>query len=455
MHIFRKRPSSSFAKVQRDSLNYDSPDKGFEPDFSNYAHQWAQYAPFFSVEGEDGGLSNEVPQDCQINFVQLISRHGARYPTTSKGKKLQALIDKIQKGATLSGDAAFLKDYKYELGTESLVSFGQQELVNSGIRFVQRYPELSSGNEPFIRSTNSQRVMESANEFIKGFQQARGQPTTGSSVPTIGTVVANKAGTPNTLNHATCDKFEQTYRDYAKAAKKAYLPIMMPSIRTRLKDMIQNVDLADNEILELMEMCSFETVAANADASTMSPFCDLFTESEWSEFEYVQSLVKWSAFGHGNPLGPTQGIGYLNELYARLTDTPVKNIASIDQNLVNAKNFPLGRAIYLDFTHDNGMIPIFSALGLYDVELDKTKMQSPADSGGFSSSWVVPFAARAYIERMECCEDSYIRLIVNERVVPLKGCDVDDLGRCSEEDFLENTLAWARADGNWQQCYTK
>ena len=394
-----------------------------------------------------------MPEDCQINFVQMISRHGARYPTEKRGKKYQAVIKKIQANAVLSGDATFLKDYEYTLGTASLIPFGKQQMVNSGIRFVERYGDLVANNEPFIRSTSAARVIDSANAFIRGFQEARDQPTTGPEVPSIGTVLINDAGN-NTLNHATCPRFERTYHELAKQSKNAFLNVMMPSIRERIKTSIQNVDLSDNELLDLMEMCAFDTIAATDTASKVSPFCNLFTEPEWVNFEYVQSLTKWSAFGHGNPLGPTQGIGFLNELYARLTGTRVRDATSVNFTLDNdEKHFPLHRAIYLDFTHDNSMIPIFSAMGLYNEKLEAQRYQTPEESGGFTSAWVVPFAARAYIERMECCEDTYIRLIVNERVVPLKGCQTDDLGRCSEEDFLENTLKWARSNGNWKDCY--
>lgn len=478
-----KYPSPRAPRLARAGKICDSPKEGYQCFLPN-SHLWAQYAPFFNVESEDkDSISNEIPQGCQVDFVQMISRHGARFPTKGKGGKYQTLLKKLKDKATLTGKAAFLKSYEYTLGTESLVPFGEQELVNAGIRFNERYSELSSNNEPFIRSTSSERVMKSAKKFVEGFQNARGRSTTGNNVPTIGTILSNEAGFKNTLNHNTCDKFESTYGQLKHDGMDSYVENMMKPIKTRLaKEAIKEVDLSDTEVLELMELCGFDTVAASDQANKLSPFCTLFTDDEWEDYNYSQSLAKYYAFGNGNPLGAAQGFGFLNELSARLTGDPVKDATSVNHTLAkDPKRFPLGRAIYLDFTHDNGMIPMYSAMGLYNQTLSKTKFQTAADSGGFSLSWVVPFAARSYIERMTCCPEenapvdeeeeeedeqtsskrgddtsdlSYIRLIVNERVVPLPNCNSDELGRCRQKDFIEKTLALARSNGNWQDCFS-
>lgn len=435
---------------------------------------WAQYTPFYSTESESvksegKPLSNEIPQGCQVDFVQMISRHGARYPTIGKGTEYKSLMHRLQNKATFSGKAKFLKDYKYKLKEESLVPFGEQEMVNAGIRFHERYPDLSSDNEPFIRSTDSERVMKSAQKFVEGFQTARGRSTKGANVPKIGTILFNKPGNPNTLNHKTCDKFEETFRELKHEGMDGYLEnVMMPTIRPAIETMIKGVDLTDRDIYHLMELCSFETVAATPKADKKSPFCDMFKDGDWKHYDYVQSLGKFYAFGHGNLLGPTQGIGFLNELVSRLTGEEVKDETCVNHKLAkDPKTFPRDRALYFDFGHDNGMIPIYSAMGLFKKKLSKTEYQTAADSGGFSLGQVVPFAARGYIERMTCCneddtsvdeteekgkhDESWIRLIINERVVRLPKCKHDELGRCRQKDFIDGTLEWARSNGNWKK----
>src|SRR5271163_1956016 len=51
--------------------------QGYEcqPEISHY---WGQYSPYFSVPSE---IPADIPNDCQVTFVQVLSRHGARDPT--------------------------------------------------------------------------------------------------------------------------------------------------------------------------------------------------------------------------------------------------------------------------------------------------------------------------------------------------------------------------------------
>lgn len=76
-----------------------------------------------------------MPPDAEIVQVQMLSRHGARYPTT--GSDVQVLAERIANASTSGefnpkGPLAFLKNWKYELGSNILVPKGRQELFDSG-----------------------------------------------------------------------------------------------------------------------------------------------------------------------------------------------------------------------------------------------------------------------------------------------------------------------------------
>ncbi len=118
--------------------------------------------------------------------------------------------------------------------------------------------------------------------------------------------------------------------------------------------------------------------------------------------------------------------------------------------------FPLDAALYADFSHDNSMTSIYAALGLYDATapLSNTTRQSADDLHGYSASWTVPFGARMYVEKMTCAgaRDELVRVIVNDRVVPLQNCGADALGRCKLASFIDS-LGFAREGGRWEQCF--
>ena len=73
---------------------------------------------------------------------------------------------------------------------------------------------------------------------------------------------------------------------------------------------------------------------------------------------------------------------------------------------------------------------------------------------GFSCAWTVPFAARAFFEKMQCrgVDEEMVRVLVNGRVVPLESCGGDQMGRCTLSRFVES-LSFARDGGRWDQCF--
>lgn len=102
------------------------------------------------------------------------------------------------------------------------------------------------------------------------------------------------------------------------------------------------------------------------------------------------------------------------------------------------------------------MSSIFSALGLFNATtpLSNTTMQSSQLTNGYSASWTVPFAARAYFEKMSCANstEELVRVVLNGRVLPLEFCGADELGRCGLGAFVDN-LGFARAGGMWEKCF--
>lgn len=342
-----------------------------------------------------------------------------------------------------------------------MTAFGEAQMVDSGTRYYQRYRELGQDENPFIRASGSPRVIVSAELFIDGFHKAKmadPHATEKDNQGTVSVIITEGPHSNNTLDHGRCDRFEDTdiYSDIEREFGTTYLP----AIFDRLDADLPGIYLTAQEAVYLMDMCPFHTVALSPDASIKSPFCDLFTLDEWKAYDYHKSLEKYYRYGAGNPLGASQGVGFVNELIARLTSTPVSDTTSVNMTLDrNPETFPLNRTLYADFSHDNTMVSIYTALGLFNSTspLSPSKIQSPEETNGYAASWAVPFGGRAYIEKMVCqdapdANEEYVRILLNERVVPLHGCPVDALGRCRLRDFVEG-LSYAREGGDWETCF--
>ncbi|KAL8814883.1 MAG: hypothetical protein Q9223_005933 [Gallowayella weberi] len=435
----------------------DTPDEGYQcqPQLS---HSWGQYSPFFSVPSE---ISAAVPDKCRITFAQVLSRHGARDPTASKTKVYNATIQKLKSNVRqFSGKYAFLERFQYTLGADELTLFGQQEMINSGIEFYNRYEKLTKKNTPFIRASGQERVVESARNFSQGFHQAKtSDKRVDSDYPYPILTIPEGDGFNNTLNHDLCTAFEdgQPYSSIGSKAQQIFLSTFLPNITIRLNSDLPGANLTATDTINFLDLCPFTTVASPVGA--ISPFCDLFSIDEWKRYDYYQTLGKYYGYGPGNPLGPTQGVGFVNELVARLTGKAVNDRTTVNQTLDGSNvTFPLGQALYVDVSHDNDMTSIFSALGLYNSTppLSNTSVQSTSATKGYSAAWTVPFAGRAYFERMKCTgqKEEFVRILVNNRVIPLETCGGDRLGRCTLSKFVES-LSFAANGGRWDLCFAK
>lgn len=440
------------------NLSCDSVQDGYAC-ATDISRSWGQYTPFFSVPS---AISADVPVGCSLTFAQVLSRHGARDPTEHKSEAYQALIKKIQTNTTAYGAGfEFLQRFSYTLGKDELTEFGEQELYNSGVKFYERYETLAANSTPFFRASDQNRVVQSAKNFTQGFHMARtasiGQDD--ESFPYNITLVSEEDGSNNTLSHGLCSRFEEGAIDeIGDNAKSKWAAIFVPTIQTRVNENIPGANLTIEETLFLMDMCPFVTVADAA--GTPSQFCALFTTDEWISYNYYQSLDKWYGYGPGNPLGPTQGVGWVNELVARLTNTSVVDHTNTNTTLdSDPVSFPLGLPLYADFSHDNDMTSIYSALGLFagTDDLDMGARKDLNGTNGYSAAVTVPFAARMYVEKMICqdtgIEKEMVRVLLNDRVMPLDGCNSDALGRCSLANFV-NSMTFAQSGGLWDTCFT-
>ncbi|KAJ4294823.1 hypothetical protein N0V88_005057 [Collariella sp. IMI 366227] len=428
--------------------------------FPALSRSWGQYSPYFSVSSD---INAGAPKGCKLTFAQVLSRHGARAPTLGRAVYYAALIERIHEVVKIYNPGYdFLKTYNYTLGADQLTLLGQQQMVNSGLKFYHRYHPLARKSIPFIRAGGQQRVVDSAMNFTQGFHSALlvdKKSTAPRKFPYDMVTIPEYPTSNNTLHHSLCPAFEDgIYSNVGQSAQATYLTRFAPPITARLNLNLPGANLTDAHTVALMDLCPFNTVALPTGA--LSPFCHLFTHSEWQSYDYFQSLGKWYGFGPGNPLGPTQGVGFVNELLARLTQSPVEDYTSSNSTLDgDERTFPLDRTLYADFSHDNDMMTVLGALGVYDElapeGLDKNVRHGPGESDGFAASWAVPFSSRVYVEKMRCeghGEEEMVRVLVNDRVVRLGRCGGDERGLCKLGKFVES-MKFARDGGRWGECF--
>ncbi|EIN11007.1 acid phosphatase [Punctularia strigosozonata HHB-11173 SS5] len=401
---------------------------------------WAQYSPYFA-SGD-----YEVPKGCRVTQVNLIQRHGARFPTSGPGQQIQSAISKLQSVSDFKDPRLnFLRDYVYDLGTNDLVPFGALQSFESGQQQFKRYSALvSSRNLPFVRSSSSDRVISSASNWTAGFASA----SHGKFPPSISVVLDEAAN--DTLDDNMC-----TNAGSSNPQTNAWLAVFAPPITSRLNTAAPGANLTDIDTFNLISQCAFDSVAH----SKTSQFCALFSTSDFAGFEYSGDLNKYYGTGYGQALGRVQGVGYVNELIARLTGKPVRDHTQTNSTLDSSPmTFPLNRTIYADFSHDNQMTAIYAAIGLFNqstVGVGNLNATKPDLRRTWVASMLVPFSARMVTEKLQCgtVGKEYVRILVNDAQQPLEFCG-DGSGMCRLDAFVASQ-AYARSDGegDWEACF--
>lgn len=131
----------------------------------------------------------------------------------------------------------------------------------------------------------------------------------------------------------------------------------------------------------------------------------MFTEDEWSGFESTLDQEYYYDYAWGNPTGRAQGIGYLQELLARLTNQFITSSnSSVNSSLTNnTRDFPPGQKFYADFSHDDIIISVLTAASVdYFRDPPSLTEYPPNPDRHFIVSHLTPFAAKLVTEVIGC-----------------------------------------------------
>jgi hypothetical protein len=134
--------------------------------------------------------------------------------------------------------------------------------------------------------------------------------------------------------------------------------------------------------------------------------------------------------------------------------------------------------MYVDFSHDNLMVAVFAAMGLFNQTngpLDTTKITKDRT---WIASKLVPFSGHMTVERISCSthspsfaasrsrpmrwwnfmtgvertdydyqgKEEYVRIFVNDARQPLEFCGAGEDGMCKLREFVDSQ-EYARNDG--------
>lgn len=449
-------------------------DRGF-----NMKQNWGSYSPYFNSGVRFEGISKTapageytLPRNCTYKQVHVLHRHAERFPAGSTVLRMREVARKLKSMTRppAGGQLAWIETWEYTLGKEQLVGAGVGSMFDSGARFwgthgrllygapdairwnrtLNKFANGTARPRPLLRATDQERIRDSALAWAAGFfnlynrapapvqavevDRENSEPEYSLLLQpeTVGSnsSLAGYFGCPATETEAY-----KTIADRTAEWDKIYLA----NAAVRLQKLLPGYDnLTAREVVGFQDLCAFETAAYG-----QSAFCRLFTQQEWRGYEYHSDLKFYYESGWGShKIGPASGLPWLQELHARLAGQLITEAANgVNVTLDSSpETFPLDQPFYLDVTHDSIIISVLSAL-----QFDWIKQELPTSRilvpRSFIVSRLTPFAARLYVEVLGCGDGDFVRLKLNERLLPLgdlEYCPERDDGLCPFGDFLKS-----------------
>ncbi|TPX47233.1 hypothetical protein SeMB42_g03405 [Synchytrium endobioticum] len=360
-------------------------------------------------------IVNNPPSECVLKQVQLVSRHGTRYPTADWLPSFYQLSNYLARHHdTLKETSPYLANWTMPFNaSDELTQTGRAELDGIATRLRLRHGVWMSSlldadsaetlqRRIIVRAANKSRVVESAEVFTNALfaQEAR--------VHNISMEILDRKHDADLVPHESCKAFKAIHSNISSAdggsqfrtvayplrqkrgkspeAGKFILetfPLMADKLSRKLRIPV-SLDL----FISMLEMCGNEVAIFNF----YDGFCKLFSTTDYRKGdesgdldinEIADDLRSYYEYGYGAQINQDM-------MCSLVTDIFESAFHLADEN-----------PLILRFTHAETMLPLASALGLFHDEHPLTADYHPPERV-WKSSFVAPYSSNLQLEVYDC-----------------------------------------------------
>ncbi|KAG9156182.1 hypothetical protein Leryth_015589 [Lithospermum erythrorhizon] len=424
------------------SLPINSADKAF-----NVRHHLATVTRYKDVNDiADSFEGSKLPDQCVPIHLNLVARHGTRAPTKKKlrsfedlATRLEVLLHSAKEQQSLGKIPAWLwgweSPWKGKIKGGELISQGEDELYDLGIRLRKKFPELL--NEEYhpdvysIKATQIPRASASAVAFGMGLFNGKGNLGPGSHRAFA--VTSESRLSDIVLRFHDCC---QNYKAFRKSQEPGVNKLKEP-VLDEITQAIGNrygLNFTRHDISTLWSLCKQE--ASLLDLTEQA--CALFSPSEVALLEWTDDLELFMLKGYGKSLNYRMGVPLLEDVIQSMEEA------------IKAKEEGAAPGSYekarLRFAHAETLLPFSCLLGLFlegpEFELIRREESlqlppKPPQRRIWRGSTVAPFAGNNVLVLYSCKEKDASKYLVqvfhNENPIPVPGCNGSNI--CSLEAF--------------------
>ncbi|GKU92169.1 hypothetical protein SLEP1_g5934 [Rubroshorea leprosula] len=393
-----------------------------------------------------------IPDGCTGIHLNLVARHGTRSPTKRRMRELDRLAARIQellrdaKQHSLSSKKvpAWLwqweSPWKGKLKGGELISKGEDELYDLGIRIRERSPDLF--DEEYhpdvytIKATQVPRASASAVAFGMGLFRERGSLGPGRH-RAFAVIIESCASDIMLRFYDCCVNYKDFRKNQEPAVEKLKEPIF-DEIASALQKRYE-LNFQSQDISSLWFLCKQEASLLD----TTDQACGLFSPSEVVLLEWTDDVGFFILKGYGNSLNYQMGVPLLEDI-----------LQSMEQ-AIKAKEENQAPGSYekarLRFAHAETVVPFSCLLGLFleGSEFEQIQKEEPLDlppkppqKRNWRGSTVAPFGGNNMLVLYSCPANSsgkyFVQVLHNEHPIPMPGCNGADF--CPFEVFKERVV---------------
>lgn len=320
--------------------------------------------------------------------------------------------------------------------------------------------------------------METGSYWLEGFEGKPFKIRRSDHLPLVDVIIPEGETANNTLSVHNCPAYEAA-DPKPGYTEKHELDSLLEPIAHRLNTLLRPSPPLDvDDLVCLGDMCPYDSHASSEDwtgSGAWSKWCGIFTRDEWEILGYRRDVERYYEVGQGSTYGATLGAGYVRELVARLTDSVPEAFPTINTTLVGSSaTFPRGgKRFFVDFTHDNEIIEILTAMHLLK-QYNHLPTSAVADKRSYILSEIIPFGAQIVFERISCDlagwepdpngsdphgkdgRKDYMRVLINDKAHRIDEINCKQSGlmehHLCEVELVQASQAWALQDVDWGIC---
>jgi len=244
---------------------------------------------------------------------------------------MHTLIQRLKRDQIqFEGDLKFLNRWDFFMPDlsnrlDNLIPVGQYagtlEAFQTGVKLRTRYEHLRQQaldrNQTNLWASGSNRVEDTARYVAAGFYGIDWQDVATLHVIPETSDPGGDSLTPGVTCKRYRDNIDEDGHDQGYRKLSEFKSTYLPAIAERLQRQNPQISLSETDVFTMQEICGFEILAKGT-----SPWCDVFSQEEWLNFEYARDLLHFYRAGAGNKYGPTMGMLLLNATKDLLNQGP-------------------------------------------------------------------------------------------------------------------------------------